>query len=86
MPFAHRKGITAKSLEREEIRRREAKENGVILEKAVKSRKALEAKRERGLGAPSVGKFKGGMLKLSQKDVADIVGPRKPSNGKRSRK
>ena len=82
MPLAHRKGIATKRSEKEEGRRREAKENGVILEKAVKSTKGFKARRERGLGAPSVGKFKCGMLKLSQRDVADIVGPKKPSNGK----
>ncbi|KAL8861444.1 MAG: hypothetical protein Q9178_002317 [Gyalolechia marmorata] len=52
MPLAQRKGIVAKSTEREERRRREAKESGIILEKAVKS-KVRDPKRERGIGAPS---------------------------------
>ena len=81
MPLAHRKGIVAKAADREDRRRREAKENGVILEKAVTSKKT-RVKRQRGVDAPSVGKFRGGMLKLSKKDVADIQGPKKMSVGK----
>ncbi|KAL8687517.1 MAG: hypothetical protein Q9218_006334 [Villophora microphyllina] len=78
MPLAQRKGIRAKAVERDEGRRREAKENGIILEKVAKS-KANGPKRERGIEAPSVGKFSRGMLTLSKKDVASIVGPRKRS-------
>ncbi|CAO1603914.1 pre-rRNA processing and 40S ribosomal subunit assembly [Xanthoria calcicola] len=76
MPQAQRKGIVAKATEREEKRRREAKESGIILEKAVKS-KTKDLKRERGVGAPSVGKFSRGMLTLSKRDVNIIVGPAK---------
>ncbi|KAL8657150.1 MAG: hypothetical protein Q9226_002209 [Calogaya cf. arnoldii] len=78
MPLAQRKGIAAKATEREEKRRREAKESGIILEKAVKP-KIKEGKRERGIGAPSVGKFSRGMLTLSKRDVNMIVGPAKKS-------
>ena len=78
MPLAQRKGIVAKSAEREERRRREAKESGIILEKAVKS-KIRDPKRDRGIGAPSVGKFSRGMLTLTQRDVNMIVGPAKRS-------
>ncbi|KAL9000000.1 MAG: hypothetical protein Q9169_001245 [Polycauliona sp. 2 TL-2023] len=78
MPLAQRKGIVAKSMEREEKRRREAKEGGIILEKAVKSR-VKDPKRDRGIGAPSVGKFSRGMLTLSKRDVSSIVGPTKKS-------
>ncbi|KAL8634064.1 hypothetical protein Q9189_000310 [Teloschistes chrysophthalmus] len=81
MPLAQRKGIMAKSIERDARRRREAKENGIILEKAAKS-KAREPQRQRGIGTPSVGKFSRGMLTLSKKDVAGIVGPRKRSKRK----
>ena len=83
MPMSHRKGIAARSAEREETRRREAQENGTILEKAVKVRKASNARRQRSIGAPAVGKLRGGTLKLSKKDVADIQGPKK--TGKRKR-
>ena len=82
MPLAQRKGIIAKAAQKDESRRREAKENGIILEKAVKGKKKTEARRHRGIGAPSVGKFQGGMLKLSRKDVAEIVGPKKKAKRK----
>lgn len=83
MPFAQRKGITTKATKREELRRREAQENGIILEKAAKRKKKGDGKRQRGIGAPSVGKFQGGMLKLSKKDVAEIEGPKKIARRKR---
>ena len=83
MPMSHRKGIAAKAAEQEETRRREAQENGIILEKAAKMKKGSEVRRQRSIGAPTVGKFQGGMLKLSKKDVADIQGPKK--GGKRKR-
>ncbi|KAF2238633.1 hypothetical protein EV356DRAFT_529085 [Viridothelium virens] len=76
MPMAHRKGIIAKAQAREGKRRREAQENGIILEKAVKAKKKMEGKRERGIGAPGVGSFRGGTLVLSRRDVASIRGPR----------
>ena len=83
MPFTQRKGIAAKATRREELRRQEAKENGIILEKVVKRKKKDDGMRLRGIGAPSVGKFQGGMLKLSQKDVAKIEGPKKFAKRKR---
>ncbi|KAK3169271.1 hypothetical protein OEA41_008654 [Lepraria neglecta] len=83
MPLAQRKGILAKAAEREGNRRRTAQENGIILEKAIRGKKKDEGKRQRGIGAPSVGKFQGGMLKLSKKDVAEIEGPKKSSRGRR---
>ena len=83
MPLAQRKGIAAKAVEREELRRREAKENGIILEKAIKRKKKDGSMRQRGIGAPSIGKFQGGMLKLSKKDVAKIEGPKKTTRRKR---
>ncbi|KAL8942086.1 MAG: hypothetical protein Q9216_001852 [Gyalolechia sp. 2 TL-2023] len=73
MPLAQRKGILAKAAEREDQRRREAKENGIILEKAAKG-KGQDPKRQRDIGAPRVGKFTHGMLTLSKKDVHEIVG------------
>ncbi|KAL9034776.1 MAG: hypothetical protein Q9180_005221, partial [Flavoplaca navasiana] len=56
MPLAQRRGIMGKSTEREQTRRREAKDSGIILEKTFKS-KTKDPRRERGIGAPSVGKF-----------------------------
>ncbi|KAI9844330.1 MAG: hypothetical protein M1837_005634 [Sclerophora amabilis] len=75
MPMSHRKGITAKAVEREERRRKEAKENGIVLERPKNEKRSSE-RRERGIGGPAVGKFRGGMLKLSKEDVADIQGSR----------
>lgn len=84
MPMSQRKGIAAKASGREESRRKEAKENGVILERATKGRKdIIDTKRQRGIGAPSVGRFKGGMLTLSKRDVIEIQGRKKTSKGKR---
>jgi hypothetical protein len=77
MPMSHRKGMIAKQMEREEKRRREAKENGIILEKTNVSKKNSDVKRDRGVGAPGVGKFSGGTLKLSKQDISDIEGPRR---------
>lgn len=83
MPMAQRRGIATKIAEKEEIRRSDARENGIILEKAIKRKKGSDARRQRGIGAPSVGKFKGGMLKLSKQDVLEIQGPRKLSKARR---
>ena len=83
MPLAQRKGIAAKATGREKLRRREARENGIILEKAAKSRKKGHTMRRRGISAPSVGRFQGGILKLSKKDVAEIEGPKKIARRKK---
>lgn len=84
MPMSQRKGIAAKASGREESRRKDAKENGVILEKATKGKKdIIDTKRQRGIGAPSVGRFKGGMLTLSKRDVIEIQGRKKTSKRKR---
>lgn len=79
--MSHRKGINAKKEMLEDKRRREARENGIILEKPSLKKKAPQGRRERGVGAPSVGKFAGGTLRLSKKDLDDIQGP-KPRGGK----
>lgn len=71
MPMSHRKGIATKAAVREALRRREAKENGVILEKATQSSR-VSKRRTRGVDGPTVGKFHHGMLKLSQRDVINI--------------
>lgn len=82
MPMAHRKGILSKAQSREEKRRREAKESGTILEMpAQETKKANSERRDRGIGGPSVGRFKGGTLTLSRKDLQDIRG----SSSKRGR-
>lgn len=83
MPLSQRRGIARKVAEKEERRRRDAKENGIILDKAIKRKSGGDARRQRGIGAPSVGRFKGGMLKLSKQDVLEIQGPRKISKARR---
>ena len=71
MPMNHRKGIVRKAQNREEKRRKEAVEAGIVLEKR-KGAKTERKRRERLVGGPAVGKFRGGMLMLSRKDVASI--------------
>ncbi|KAF2680609.1 hypothetical protein K458DRAFT_344923 [Lentithecium fluviatile CBS 122367] len=90
MPMSHRKGIEAKGMLREGKRRAEAKENGIVLEREKKERKVV-GKRERGIGGPNVGRFKGGTLTLSRKDVASITrdgggGGRGRGKGKRGKR
>lgn len=70
-----RKGIKAKAVSKEDKRRREARENGVVLEKpALKKQATSSMRRERGVGGPSVGKFTGGTLNLSKRDIAHVQG------------
>ncbi|DAA79335.1 TPA_exp: Uncharacterized protein A8136_0108 [Trichophyton benhamiae CBS 112371] len=84
MPMSHRKGISAKATQKEERRRREAQENGIILERpSLAKSKPTAKKRERGIGGPSVGKFVGGTLKLSRRDVMAIQGPKSSKKGGR---
>ncbi|KAF2086941.1 hypothetical protein K490DRAFT_66254 [Saccharata proteae CBS 121410] len=86
MPMSHRKGIVAKASQKEDKRRREAKENGIILE-ALRKEHVEPKKRERGVGGPGVGRFKNGALNLSQRDVASITGgSRGGKGGKRGRR
>ena len=75
MPMSHRKGMANKARSREENRQKEAKEAGIVLERKQIIRKERE-RRERGVGGPSVGKLRGGLLQLSKRDVADIEGPK----------
>ncbi|KAF2841461.1 hypothetical protein M501DRAFT_1000687 [Patellaria atrata CBS 101060] len=87
MPMAMRRGILGKQAERESKRRKEARENGVILERAVGgSAKKRRERRERGVGAPTVGRFKGGTLSLSRRDVASITGAAQGGKGRRKGK
>jgi hypothetical protein len=87
MPMSHRKGIVAKQTLREETRRREARENGIILEKAnITKKKGTESRRDRGIGGPGVGKFSGGTLSLSKKDILEIEGPKRPGGGRGGKK
>jgi len=95
MPLSHRRGIAAKAASRQALRRKEAKENGIILEKASSSNgsssitgksrgKSSGVRRERAVDVPAVGRFRGGTLKLSRHDVLDIQGS--GQSGKRRKK
>lgn len=83
MPSSHRRGIKAKAATKEEKRRREAKENGIILEKpAPKASKSSSGRRERGIGGPTIGKFAHGALNLAKRDLEAMQGPkRRPGKG-----
>jgi Domain of unknown function (DUF4602) len=86
MPPSHRRGIVAKASKKEASRRKDAKENGIILEKEAKERNAKSGRRERGVGGPTIGKFKDGTLKLSRRDVSDIQGSQRSQRGSRKRR
>ena len=75
MPLAHRRGILAKAAERETGRRKEAQQNSIILEKATGRSRTKALRRDRAVDVPAVGRFRGGTLRLSKKDVLDIQGP-----------
>lgn len=86
MPLSHRRGITKKAEEREETRRKEAKENGIILEIAKSKSKGKElGKRERSVGGPGVGRFKGGTLSLSKNAIKSIEGLKRGAGGRGGR-
>ncbi|KAJ5345230.1 hypothetical protein N7452_003234 [Penicillium brevicompactum] len=73
MPTAHRRGIKAKAATKEDKRRREAKENGIILEKPSKVTKSSNnGRRERGVNGASVGRFSSGTLNLNKQDIERV--------------
>ncbi|RHZ71697.1 hypothetical protein CDV55_108140 [Aspergillus turcosus] len=85
MPSSHRRGIKAKALTKEEKRRREAKENGIILEKPTHKSKVSKGRRERGIAGPGIGKLSGGTLNLSKRDIAAVQSSRRASRGGRGK-
>lgn len=85
MPSSIRKGIKAKAVSKEDKRRREARENGIILEKPAPKKQISNGRRERGVGGPSIGKFAGGTLNLSSRDVAHVQGSRRGGGKSRGR-
>ena len=74
--MAQRKHMELKARTTEAKRRADAREAGIVLERENKKStgKKVEKKRERGVGGPSIGKFRGGTLSLSKKDVRSITG------------
>ncbi|KAJ5955358.1 hypothetical protein N7501_009637 [Penicillium viridicatum] len=86
MPTAHRRGIKAKAASKEDRRRQEAKENGIILEKPSKVQKSSNnGRRERGVTGSSVGKFSGGTLNLNKDDIDRIQSSGRRMMGGRGR-
>lgn len=82
MPSSIRRGIQSKATQKEDRRRREARENGIILEKPAPKSKSNSGQRMRGVGGPSVGKFSGGTLNLSKRDLAAVQGRGGSAKGK----
>jgi hypothetical protein len=82
MPMAQRKHMATVARTTEAKRRHEAREGGIILEKEKREPRRDERKRERSVGGPSIGKFKGGTLSLSKKDVKSITGGPGSQGGK----
>lgn len=76
MPMGMRKGINSARQEREAKRRREAKENGIILETALKEKgRKRTSKGTRGdvaVDMPGMGKFRNGELRLSSREVKEV--------------
>lgn len=95
MPMGMRKGIHAAREEKEARRRREAKENGIILERPTQDdgssgKKGRRSKSGRGglaVDMPGMGKFRNGELRLNKHDVkaVEMEGMRL-DNGKRRRR
>ncbi|KAG5942636.1 hypothetical protein E4U53_007207 [Claviceps sorghi] len=78
MPMQMRKGMVAAARAREVKRRREARENGIILERETGKRRRRERGRDGGGGVdrPGVGRLKGAELRISERDVRGIEGTR----------
>lgn len=91
MPMGMRKGINTAKQDREAKRRREAKENGIILETAQKKGGAKKRTKGRGgvaVDMPGMGKFRNGELRLSNREVkaVEMDGKRFDSGKKRRRR
>ncbi|PKS06857.1 hypothetical protein jhhlp_006933 [Lomentospora prolificans] len=75
MPMAMRKGIKAAKKGREDQRRREAWENGIVLERKGGQGSVTAGKRKRSnprVDLPSVGKLRGAELRLSERDLRSM--------------
>ncbi|KAJ4391891.1 pre-rRNA processing and 40S ribosomal subunit assembly [Gnomoniopsis smithogilvyi] len=90
MPMGMRKGINTAKQEREAKRRREAKENGIILETAQKKGGKRKSKGRGGVAVdmPGMGKFRNGELRLSTREVkaVEMEGKRFDVGGKKRRR
>lgn len=84
--MAMRKGIIRATESKEEKRRREARENGIVLEREAK--KAVNRKKsERAVDLPAVGKMRGAELRISKREIREIENEgRKRQSGRRRRR
>ncbi|VBB86483.1 Putative protein of unknown function [Podospora comata] len=93
MPMAMRKGIVSHATAKEAKRRKEAKENGIVLEREVKKSKPSRGRRGGGrgepreVGAPGVGRMKGATLRISAREaeVLNRPGPARRGGGRGGR-
>ena len=77
MPMNIRKGMVAAAEAREAKRRREARENGIILERpATTGTKRRERNRDGGIDRPGMGRLRGAELRLNDSDVKRVEGAR----------
>ncbi|KAK3295937.1 uncharacterized protein B0H64DRAFT_159442 [Chaetomium fimeti] len=89
MPMSMRKGIVGAAAVKEDKRRREARENGIILEREAKKPKITKKKGrgERPVDLPGVGRMKGAELRVSAREARDIAASvRAPAGRGRGRK
>jgi hypothetical protein len=91
MPMSMRKGIVGAAAAREDKRRREARENGIILEREAKKAKITKRKGrgDRPVDLPAVGRMRGAELRVSAREAqaiaASVRGPAGKGKGKRRR-
>jgi hypothetical protein len=90
MPMSMRKGIVGAAAAKEEKRRREARENGIVLEREVKKPKTKKkARGDRPVDLPAVGRMRGAELRVSAREAraiaASVRGPAGKGKGKRRR-
>lgn len=79
-----RKGMVAARVAGEAKRRKEAKENGVVLEREVGVKKVKKrARRDDAVDRPGIGRMKGAQLRISERDVQSIENTRDTFGRKR---
>lgn len=88
MPMSMRKGIVGAATTKEVRRRKEARENGIILEREVKKAKTTKKKGrgERPVDLPAVGRMRGAELRVSAREVKAIAASVRGPAGKTKRK
>ncbi len=88
MPMSMRKGIVGAAATKEDRRRKEARENGIILEREVKKAKTTKKKGrgERPVDLPAVGRMRGAELRVSAREVKAIAASVRGPVGKTKRK